>query len=273
YGTEGAKSRIFATTDRARGTLKTLANQNGYETFVIPDDVGGRYSVLTACGLLPIAVAGIDIDAMMRGAADAASHFTSLDLSRNLCYRYAAMRNILHRGGKTTEVLVGFEPEFAMMGEWFKQLYGESEGKEGKGIWPCAAIFSTDLHSLGQFIQQGTPGIFETVVWVRNPKSDFIVRQTPDNSDGLNYLAGKKMSFINEMAMLGTMQAHNEGNVPGLIINLDTMEEYDLGYLFYFFEKACAISGYLLGINPFDQPGVEFYKKNMFKLLGKPNIK
>jgi len=269
-GAEEAKKRIYVTTDRARGTLKALADREGYETFVVPDDVGGRFSVLTAVGLLPIAVAGADIDALMAGAQKAQADFDNDDVFTNDCYKYAALRNCLYRKGKTTEVLVSYEPAFTMMSEWFKQLYGESEGKDNKGIFPASVIFSTDLHSLGQYIQEGVRNLFETVCIVDEPKSQLILKENDSDGDGLNYLAGKTMDFVNKMAYQGTVIAHNDGGVPNLVLNIPAWNEHELGYLIYFFEKACAISGYLLGVNPFNQPGVEAYKKNMFALLGKP---
>lgn len=270
YGKEGAKERIFCTTDKARGTLKALADSEGYETFVVPDDVGGRYSVLTAVGLLPIAVSGADIDAMMKGAADAREAFMNPDIESNDCYKYAALRNILLRKGKGIEMLTAYEPRMTMMAEWFKQLYGESEGKDNKGLFPASAIFSTDLHSLGQYIQDGVRSIFETVVWIDSPEKDVEIKEQADNGDGLNFLAGKTMSFVNRKAFEGTILAHNDGGVPNLVLELSRADEYEFGYMVYFFEKACAISGYVLGVNPFNQPGVESYKKNMFALLGKP---
>ena len=270
YGKEGAKERIFCTTDKARGTLKALADSEGYETFVVPDDVGGRYSVLTAVGLLPIAVSGADIDAMMKGAADARESFMNPDIENNDCYKYAALRNILLRKGKGIEMLTAYEPRMTMMAEWFKQLYGESEGKDNKGLFPASAIFSTDLHSLGQYIQDGVRSIFETVVWIDSPEKDVEIKEQADNGDGLNFLAGKTMSFVNRKAFEGTILAHNDGGVPNLVLELPRADEYEFGYMVYFFEKACAISGYVLGVNPFNQPGVESYKKNMFALLGKP---
>lgn len=270
YGKEGAKGRIYATTDKARGTLKTLADEEGYETFVVPDNVGGRYSVLTAVGLLPIAVSGADIDAMMAGAAAAQKEYADPDLTKNPCYQYAALRNILSRKGKAIELLVGYEPNFTMIAEWWKQLFGESEGKDGKGLYPASVNFSTDLHSLGQFVQQGSPVLFETVVLYDHAKVEFTIPDDPENKDGLNFLSGKPMSFVNRKAFEGTVLAHNDGGVPNLVITIDGPTEYEYGYMTYFFEKACAISGYLLGVNPFDQPGVESYKKNMFALLGKP---
>lgn len=268
YGKEEAKSRIFATTDKARGTLKELSDSEGYETFVIADDIGGRYSVLTAVGLLPIAVAGCDIDKIMQGAADARQAYLKDDL--NDCQKYAALRNILYRKGKSVEMLVAYDPAFTMMNEWFKQLYGESEGKDNKGIYPSSAIFSTDLHSLGQFIQDGSRIMFETVVDIKNPKQDMFLEDDKENLDGLNFLTNQNMSTVNRKAMEGTVLAHTEGGVPNLIIEVDRLDEYNFGELVYFFEKACALSGYMLGVNPFNQPGVESYKKNMFALLGKP---
>ncbi len=270
YGKEEAKSRIYATTDKARGALKNLADEEGYETFVVPDDVGGRYSVLTAVGLLPIAVSGADIDAMMQGAADAREMYMSADLKENECYQYAAIRNILLQKGKTIEMLVNYEPELQYFIEWWKQLYGESEGKDKKGIFPAGASFSTDLHSMGQYIQDGRRQLFETVLYVKNSKTDIEMTTDKDNVDGLNFLAGKTMDFVNKKAFEGTLLAHTDGGVPNLIVELEALDEYTFGQLVYFFEKACGISGYLLGVNPFNQPGVESYKKNMFALLGKP---
>ena len=270
YGPEGAAKRIYCTTDRARGTLKGLADREGYETFVIPDDVGGRYSVLTAVGLLPIAVAGCDIDKILEGAAAAEQDLAEPDLMKNHCYRYAALRNILYRKGKTTEIFVTYEPAFAMMNEWLKQLFGESEGKDHKGIYPASVVFSTDLHSMGQFIQDGNRTLFETVVEIGRPSADFFLEKDPENLDGLNFLAGQEMSQVNRRAMEGTILAHTQGGVPNMVLELPDTGEYEYGYMVYFFEKACAISGYLSGVNPFDQPGVEAYKKNMFALLGKP---
>ena len=270
YGKDGARSRIYCTTDKARGTLKDLADKEGYETFVIPDDVGGRFSVLTACGLLPIAAAGCNIDAMMKGAADARKAFAEPDIEKNDCYRYAAVRNILYNKGKAIEVLVCYEPAFTMMAEWYKQLFGESEGKDQKGLYPSSMIFSTDLHSLGQFVQDGSRTMFETVVNVQKTKQDFFIADDPTNFDGLNFLSNQNMSVVNQKAQQGTMLAHIEGGTPNLVLDLPEMTEYEFGYLVYFFEKACAISGYMLGVNPFDQPGVEDYKRNMFALLGKP---
>ena len=268
YGKEEAKERIFATTDKARGTLKELSNTEGYETFVIADDVGGRFSVLTAVGLLPIAVAGCDIDAIMAGAQSAREAYKNDDM--NDCYKYAALRNILYRKGKSVEMLVSYDPAFAMMAEWFKQLFGESEGKDQKGIFPASATFSTDLHSLGQFVQDGSRIMFETVVDVKNTKLDLFLEDDAENLDGLNFLTNQNMSVVNRKAMEGTILAHTEGGVPNIVIEVDKLDEFNFGEMVYFFEKACAISGYMLGVNPFNQPGVESYKKNMFALLGKP---
>jgi glucose-6-phosphate isomerase len=269
YGEEQAAQRIFVTTDKEKGTLKALSDSQGFETFIVPDDVGGRYSVLTAVGLLPIAVSGMDLDALMQGALDAQKSLMQTDVLQNDCYKYAAIRNILYRQGKTTEMMVSYEPSYAMMNEWFKQLFGESEGKDGKGIFPASAIFSTDLHSLGQYIQDGKRNLFETVVVFKKPKQEMIISFDDENTDGLNFLAGKEMSFINQKAFEGTILAHTDGGVPNIVLEVEEMTEYELGYLIYFFEKACAISGYILGVNPFNQPGVESYKKNMFALLGK----
>ncbi len=269
YGKEEAAKRIYVTTDKARGTLKSLADKEGYQTFVVPDDVGGRYSVLTAVGLLPIAAAGIDIDALMQGAADAREKY-SVPSIENDCYKYAAIRNLLYRSGKKVEMFVGYEPSFTLMCEWLKQLFGESEGKENKGIYPSSAIYSTDLHSLGQYVQEGERLMFETVVYFDKPKTDVSIKEDPENVDGLNFLAGKSVSFVNRKAFEGTLLAHTDGDVPNIVLEVEQMDEYNLGELIYFFEKACAISGYVLGVNPFDQPGVESYKKNMFALLGKP---
>ncbi len=270
YGKDGAKSRIYCTTDKARGTLKALADAQGYETFVIPDDVGGRFSVLTAVGLLPIAVAGCDIDALMRGAAAAREAYSVPCVNTNDCYKYAATRQILARKGKSVEMLVCYEPRFTMMAEWFKQLYGESEGKDHKGLFPSSAIFSTDLHSLGQYIQDGVRLLFETVVCIDKPEKELVLKTEEQDGDGLNFLADKPMSFVNQKAYEGTILAHTDGGVPNLVVHIDKADEFELGYLIYFFEKACAISGYMLGVNPFNQPGVENYKSNMFALLGKP---
>ena len=272
YGKEGAKGRIYATTDKARGALKALSDAEGYETFVVPDDVGGRFSVLTAVGLLPIAAAGVDIEAMMKGAQDAREVCKGGDMSTNPSFQYAALRNILYRKGKGTEILVNYEPALTMMGEWFKQLYAESEGKDHKGIFPTAANFSTDLHSIGQFIQDGTRNLFETVLWVNNSRSEAVIEEAAEDIDGLNYLAGKTVQFVNSKAYQGTLMAHMDGGTPNIIVEIDEADAYHFGYLVYFFEKACGLSGYLLGVNPFDQPGVEAYKKNMFALLGKPGF-
>lgn len=270
YGKDGAKERIFATTDKSRGALKNLADEEGYETFVVPDDVGGRFSVLTAVGLLPIAVAGIDIQKIMEGAAKAREDFASPDLTDNICYQYAAVRNILYRKGYTTEIMVNYEPCVHFFAEWWKQLYGESEGKDNKGIFPASVDFSTDLHSMGQYIQDGVRNIFETVINIEKPKKNITINETEDNVDGLNFLAGKTMDYVNKKAFEGTLLAHTDGNVPNLVVSIPEINETSFGYLIYFFEKACAISGYVLGVNPFDQPGVEAYKKNMFALLNKP---
>ncbi len=270
YGREGAKERIFCTTDKQKGTLKQLADKEGYETFVVPDDVGGRYSVLTAVGLLPIAVAGADIDALMAGAEKAMKKYGSFSLEENDCYRYAAIRNILYNKGKSTEVMVSYEPRCTMFNEWWKQLFGESEGKDQKGLFPASVVFSTDLHSLGQYLQDGRRTMFETVVLIDKPKYEITLGEDPENVDGLNYLKGRTMAFVNEKAFQGTVLAHNDGGVPNVVLHASDFSEDTLGELIYFFEKACAISGYILGVNPFDQPGVESYKKNMFALLGKP---
>ena len=269
YGKEEAKNHIFATTDKAKGTLKELSDTEGYETFVVPDDVGGRFSVLTAVGLLPIAVAGCDIDKLMEGAAKAQADFTA-DFDNNDCYKYAAIRNIFYRKGKSAEMLVAYDPAFAMMNEWYKQLFGESEGKDNKGLLPTSVIFSTDLHSMGQYIQQGSRLMVETLVDIKTPKQDFFLEKDEANLDGLNFLCDQNMSVVNRKAQEGTILAHTEGGVPQVIIELPDCTEFNLGYLIYFFEKACAVSGYVLGVNPFNQPGVESYKKNMFALLGKP---
>ena len=268
YGEEGAKERIFATTDKAKGSLKTLATEKGYETFVVPDDVGGRYSVLTAVGLLPIAVAGCDIDALMKGAADAREAYngkTGTD-----CERYAIIRNCLHRKGKDIEILACYQSFFTMTAEWWKQLYGESEGKDGKGIYPASVIFSTDLHSMGQMIQEGKRNIFETVVDIKNTGATVTVPSDEANLDGLGFIAGQSLDSVNFKAFQATALAHCDGGVPNIVLELDEKSEYDFGYMVYFFEMACAISGYTLGVNPFNQPGVESYKKNMYALLGKP---
>lgn len=268
YGKDEAKNRIFATTDAKRGTLKELSDKEGYETFVIADDVGGRFSVLTAVGLLPIAVAGCDIDKIMAGAKLGMDKYSKDD--GNDCYKYAAIRNILNRKGKSVEMLVSYEPSFTMMAEWWKQLYGESEGKDNKGIFPSSATFSTDLHSLGQFIQDGSRIMFETVVDVLTPKQDLFLEEDDENLDGLNFLTNQNMSDVNRKALEGTILAHTDGGVPNVVIEVDELDEENFGEMVYFFEKACAVSGYILGVNPFNQPGVESYKKNMFALLGKP---
>ena len=268
-GPEEANKRIYATTDRAKGTLKQLADAQGWPTFVVPDDVGGRYSVLTAVGLLPIACAGIDIDALMKGAADAREAY-SVCSKDNDAYRYAMTRNILYRKGKVVETLAAFEPDFTMMNEWYKQLFGESEGKDQKGLMPTSCIFSTDLHSMGQFLQDGNRTMFETYVDIKNTREDFYIEPLEGNFDGLNFLADQNMSVVNRKAMEGTILAHNDGGVPIGVIEVDSLDAYNVGYLIYFFWKACAVSGCLLSVNPFDQPGVESYKKNMFALLGKP---
>lgn len=270
YGKEDAQKRIYVTTDKARGTLKSLADAEGLESFVVPDDIGGRYSVLTAVGLLPIAVSGADIDAMMAGAGAARVQLANPNVNENACYQYAALRNALYRKGKLIELLVGYEPNFTMMAEWWKQLYGESEGKDHKGLFPASANFSTDLHSLGQFVQEGTRILFETVVLYEKAKSELYINHDPDDKDGLNFLTGKAMSVVNQKAFEGTVLAHTDGGVPNIVLSLPEANEYEFGYLVYFFEKACAVSGYMMGVNPFDQPGVESYKKNMFALLGKP---
>lgn len=271
YGVEEARKRIYATTDKARGALKTLADSEGYETFVIPDDVGGRFSVLTAVGLLPIAAAGISIDEMMKGAADGFAMYQK-PIEENPSYLYAACRNALYRKQKTVEIMVNYEPSLHFVTEWWKQLYGESEGKDGKGIFPAGVDFTTDLHSMGQYIQDGLRNLFETVLCIDRPRKEIILREDRDNLDKLNYLAGNTMDFVNKKAMEGTILAHNDGNVPNLVVHVPEMTPYYFGQMVYFFEKACGISGYLLGVNPFNQPGVEAYKKNMFALLGKPGF-
>ena len=270
YGKEEAAKRIYATTDKAKGALKTLATAEGYETFVVPDTVGGRFSVLTAVGLLPIAAAGIDIDDLMAGAKDAMNDFANKNMDENQALQYAAVRNILHRKGKDLELMVNYEPRVHYLAEWWKQLFGESEGKEGKGLYPTSADFSADLHSLGQYIQQGQRLFFETVVSIGKPEVEFVIESDKENLDGLNFIAGKTLDYVNKKATDGVILAHVDGNVPNLGINIPEVTPYHLGYTFYFFEKACGVSGYLLGVNPFDQPGVEAYKKNMFALLGKP---
>ncbi|BCB05411.1 glucose-6-phosphate isomerase [Bacillus sp. KH172YL63] len=272
YGVEEARKRIYATTDKSKGALKTLATDEGYETFVVPDDIGGRYSVLTAVGLLPIAVSGVDIDTMMKGAAEAREDFGKSELSENPAYQYAAVRNALYNKGKTIEMLINYEPGLQYFAEWWKQLFGESEGKDQKGIYPSSANFSTDLHSLGQYVQEGRRDIFETVIKVSEPRHELTIEKADSDLDGLNYLAGETVDFVNNKAFEGTLLAHTDGGVPNLIVEIPAMDAYTFGYLVYFFEKACAMSGYLLGVNPFDQPGVEAYKVNMFALLGKPGF-
>ena len=271
YSKEEAAKRIFCTTDAHKGTLKELADKEGYETFVVPDDVGGRFSVLTAVGLLPIAVAGIDIDALMLGARNAQNELCDTDIEKNPALKYAAVRNCFYNKGKKMECFVSYEPNMTMFNEWLKQLFGESEGKDGKGLFPVSCVFSTDLHSLGQYIQEsGSDKMFETVVKFNNCLNDYVIDEQEGNIDGLNFLAGEKMSVVNDKARLGTLLAHTEGGVGNLIVEVDKLGAEEIGYLIYFFEKACAISGYILGVNPFNQPGVESYKKNMFALLGKP---
>ena len=270
YGIEEARSRIYVTTDKQKGALKTLADGEGYEEFVIPDNIGGRYSVLTAVGLLPIAVAGIDIDKLMEGARIAQERYADSSLKYNECYQYAVVRNILYKLNKNTEILVNYEPKMHYFTEWWKQLYGESEGKEQKGIFPAGVDFTTDLHSMGQYIQEGRRNLFETVIAINTPNSNITINPDDDNLDGLNYLAGKQLDFVNKKAMEGTIEAHVSGDVPNIVVNLERLDETVIGQLIYFFEKACAMSGLILGVNPFNQPGVEEYKKNMFKLLEKP---
>lgn len=270
YGKEGAKDRIYATTDKARGALKSLSDKEGYETFVITDDIGGRFSVLTPVGLLLMAAAGIDIDAVMKGAADAAAKYKDGDVENNDCLKYAALRNILYRKGKTTEILANYEPSLTMFGEWYKQLFAESEGKEQKGIFPVSANFSTDLHSIGQFIQDGSRNLFETVLWVKESQKDITIQEDEENLDGLNFVAGQTIQYVNSKAYGGTFLAHVDGGVPTMVLEIDKRDAYNFGQIVYFFEKALGVSGYMLGVNPFDQPGVEAYKKNMFALLGKP---
>lgn len=273
YGKEKAKERIYCTTDKEKGALKELAIKNGYETFIIPDNIGGRFSVFTAVGLLPIAVAGIDIDKLMLGAKNAQFDFMNDDLDKNDCYKYAAIRRILYNKGKNIEILESYEPRMLMFSEWFKQLFGESEGKDGKGIFPTSLNFSTDLHSMGQLLQSGKKNMFETVLLVKNQESEIKIPYFEDDVDKLNYLSDKNVSFVNSQAALGTILAHTSGNIPNIILELSNFSEETLGYLIYFFEKACAISCYMLGVNPFDQPGVELYKNHMFELLGKPGYK
>ena len=270
YGIDEARSRIYATTDKAKGALKTLAQNEGYEQFVVPDNVGGRYSVLTAVGLLPIAVAGIDIDKLMMGAKTAQDRYDDPNLKYNECYKYAVVRNILYKLYKNTEILVNYEPKMHYFTEWWKQLFGESEGKDQMGIFPAGVDFTTDLHSMGQYIQEGRRNLFETVISIKTPDSDITINPDDDNLDGLNYLAGKGLDYVNKKAMEGTIKAHVSGDVPNIVIEMEKLDEENIGELIYFFEKACAMSGNILGVNPFNQPGVEEYKKNMFKLLEKP---
>ena len=270
YGIDEARSRIYATTDKAKGALKTLAESEGYEQFVVPDNIGGRYSVLTAVGLLPIATAGIDIDKLMEGARIARERYDDSNLKYNECYKYAVVRNILYKLYKNTEILVNYEPKMHYFTEWWKQLYGESEGKDQKGIFPAGVDFTTDLHSMGQYIQEGRRNLFETVITIENPNTDIKINADDDDLDGLNYLAGKGLDYVNKKAMEGTIKAHVSGDVPNILISMDKLDEINIGQLIYFFEKACAVSGMILGVNPFNQPGVEEYKKNMFKLLKKP---
>ncbi|MBS4190744.1 glucose-6-phosphate isomerase [Bacillus sp. FJAT-49705] len=272
YGKDEARRRIYATTDKVRGALKTVADEEGYESFVIPDDIGGRYSVLTAVGLLPIAVSGVNIEEIMNGAEQARDDFSSSELMENSAYQYAAIRNILYNKGKTIEMLINYEPSLQYFAEWWKQLFGESEGKDQKGIFPSSANFSTDLHSLGQYVQEGRRDLFETILKVEQPRHELAIEKSDNDQDGLNYLAGKTVDFVNNKAFEGTMLAHTDGGVPNLIVSIPKLNAYTFGYLVYFFEKACAMSGYLLGVNPFDQPGVEEYKVNMFALLGKPGF-
>ncbi|WP_211329381.1 glucose-6-phosphate isomerase [Ammoniphilus oxalaticus] len=272
YGKEEARKRIYATTDRAKGALKTLADEEGYETFVIPDDVGGRYSVLTAVGLLPIAVSGINVDEMIAGAANAYQSYNNPNLAENECYQYAAIRNVLYQKGKTTEILVNYEPALHYVAEWWKQLFGESEGKNNKGLFPASMSFTTDLHSMGQYVQEGRRNLIETVLQVEKPKEQITIEADPDDTDGLNFLVGKTIDEVNKKAFEGTLLAHIDGGAPNLIVRLDEIKPYTFGEMVYFFEKACGLSGYLLGVNPFDQPGVEAYKRNMFALLGKPGF-
>lgn len=270
YGKDGAKDRIYATTDKEKGALRTLADREGYQTFIIPDDVGGRYSIFTPVGLLPIAVAGIDIDGLMEGASSGMDEYSNAKVCENLCYQYVILRNILYNKGKDIEILVNYEPALQYVSEWWKQLFGESEGKDGKGIYPGSANFTTDLHSIGQLIQDGKRNLFETTINVVKAKRDIILKKNEDDLDGLNFLDGKTLDLVNKKAFEGTLMAHINGNVPNLIISIPELNEFYFGKLIYFMEKACAISGYILGVNPFDQPGVEEYKTNMFRLLEKP---
>ncbi len=270
YGRDGAKERIFATTDKKKGTLKKFSDASGYETFVIPDNIGGRYSVLTACGLLPIAVAGCNIDEIMKGASHAYKDLSVCNVEKNHAYRYAVLRNALHNKGKDIEIMACYEPAYQYMNEWWKQLFGESEGKDGKGIFPASVIYSTDLHSLGQIVQEGKRNIFETVINIEKQKIDVVIPNDPSNVDSLNFLSERQLDEVNKKAYLATLFAHTDGEVPNIVLEVPSRSEYDYGYMVYFFELACAASGYILGVNPFNQPGVEAYKKNMFALLGKP---
>lgn len=270
YGKEGAAKRIYATTDKAKGSLKNLATEEGYESFVVPDDIGGRFSVLTAVGLLPIAVSGADIDKLMEGAASGRKRALEADYEENDALKYAALRNILLRKGKCIEILANYEPAVHYVSEWWKQLYGESEGKDQRGIFPASVDLTTDLHSMGQFIQDGSRNLFETVIDIETSREEIVIGEEPVDLDGLNYLAGRTVDFVNKSAMKGTVLAHTDGQVPNMMVHVPEVNEFYLGELFYFFEFACGISGYLLGVNPFNQPGVESYKKNMFALLGKP---
>ncbi|MGE5329143.1 MAG: glucose-6-phosphate isomerase [Deltaproteobacteria bacterium] len=270
YGEKEARNRIYATTDKSKGALKKLAEEEGYQSFVVPDDIGGRFSVLTAVGLLPLAVGGLDIDAIMAGALTACESYKDTALEKNECYQYAAVRNALYRKGKTTEIMVNYEPGLHYFAEWWKQLFGESEGKDQKGIFPASVEFTTDLHSLGQYIQDGLRNIFETVINIEKPRKDIVIQEDKYDTDGLNYIAGKQISYVNQKAFEATLLAHNDGGVPNMLITVPYVDEYIFGSMVYFFEKACGISGYILGVNPFIQPGVEEYKKNMFALLGKP---
>ena len=272
YGIDEARSRIYVTTDEKRGALKTLSNEEGYETFIIPDNVGGRYSVLTPVGLLPIAVAGVNIEKLMKGAKLAQDNYNDSSLKYNECYQYAVLRNILYKQGKTTEVFANYEPKMHYMTEWLKQLFGESEGKDQKGIFPAGVDFTTDLHSLGQYMQDGLRNLLETVVYVEKPKTNLTINSDDDNLDGLNYLAGKDLDYVNKKAMEGTIEAHVSGGVPNIVIRIEELNEENIGGLIYFFELACGMSGNLLNVNPFNQPGVEEYKKNMFRLLEKPGF-
>lgn len=270
YGREEAAKRIYAITDASKGALKKLTDTEGYQSFVIADDIGGRYSVLTPVGLLPLAAAGLDVQKMMEGAAAAWKEYSNENLMENECYKYAAVRNLQYRKSKAIEILISYEPSLQYFNEWWKQLYGESEGKDGKGIFPASMLFSTDLHSLGQFVQDGTRNLFETIINIEKPREEVTIINDKENLDGLNFISGQTMDYVNKQAYRGTMLAHNDGGVPISVLNVPELNEYYFGQMVYFFEKACAISGYLLGVNPFDQPGVEEYKKNMFALLGKP---